>query len=83
MSVACIKDQREWYDGINEEVSVEENDVLVNLLHPIDPLVYLHWPAIEVKCWVPSNHGLQWLSIPTVKTSGDPYTFLKSKLRNT
>ena len=48
-SVSCLY-QREWYDGINEEVSVEENDVLVKFLQPTDPLVYLHFPAIEVKC---------------------------------
>ena len=68
--------QREWYDGINEE-----DDVLVKVFHPIDPSVYLHWPLIEVKCWVPVNHGLQLLSIPTANTSGGPYTFLKSKLK--
>ena len=74
--------EREWYDGINE-VSVEENDVLVKFLHPIDPSVYLHWPAIEVKCWLPVNHGLQLLSIPTVNFSGCPYTFLKSEFEDT
>ena len=63
------------YDGINEEVSVEENDVLVKFLHPTDPSVYLHWPAIEVKSWVPVYHRLQLLSIPTVNFSGCPYTF--------
>ena len=70
--VSCLY-QREWYDHINEEVSAEENNVLVKLLHPIDPSVYLHWPATEVKCWVPVNHGLQLLSIRTVNTSGGPY----------
>ena len=44
------------YDGINEEVSVEENDVLVKFLHPIDPSVHLHWLAIDGKCWVEVNH---------------------------
>ena len=34
--VSCL------YDGINEEVSVEENDVLLKFLHPTDPSVYLH-----------------------------------------
>ena len=48
--------QKEWYDSINEEVSVEENDVLVKFLHLINPSIYLHWPAIELKCWVPVNH---------------------------
>ena len=60
--------QKEWYDSINEEVSVEENDVLVKFLHLINPL-YLHWPAIELKCWVPVNHVLQLLSIPKLQGS--------------
>ena len=80
--VSCLY-QREWYDGINEEVSVEENDVLVKFLHPIDPSVYLHWPAIDVKCWVPVNHELQLLLIPSVNTSGRTYTFLKSEFKDT
>ena len=67
--VSCLY-EKEWYDGINEEVSVEENDVLVKFLHPTDPSVYLHWPAIEVKSWVPVYHRLQLLSIPTVNFSG-------------
>ena len=61
MSVACMKKNGVM---INEEVSVEENYVLVKFLHPIDPSVHLHWPAIDSKCWVPVNHGLQLLSIP-------------------
>ena len=80
--VSCLY-EKEWYDGINEEVSVEENNVLVKFLHAIDPSVYLHWPAIDVKCYVPVNHVLQLLSIPTVKTSGRPCTFLKSEFKNT
>ena len=50
--VSC-PNEKEWYDGINEEVLVEENAVLVKLLHPIDPFVYLHWPAIDIQCWMP------------------------------
>ena len=47
------------YDGINVEVSVEKNDVLVTFLHPINLPVYLHWPAFDIKYWVPVvNHFL-------------------------
>ena len=53
--VSCLY-EKEWYDCINEEVSVEENDVLVKFLHPIDPSVNLHWPAFDIKYWVPVNH---------------------------
>ena len=80
--VSCLY-EKEGYDDINEEVLVKENDVLMKFLHPFDPSVYLHWPATEVKCWVPVNHLLQLLSIPIINTSGYPYTFLKSELKDT
>ena len=79
MSVSRMK--KKWYDGINEEVSVEENDVLVKFLHPIDPSVYLHWPAIDVKCWVLVNHVLKLLSIPTVNTSRVPLYLPKKRIQ--
>ena len=63
--------EKEWYDGLNE-VSVEENDVLVKFFHPVDPSVY-----------VPVNHVLQLLSILTVITSWPPYTSLKSEFKDT
>ena len=80
--VTCFY-ERESYDGINEEISVEENDVLVKLLHSIDPSVYLHWPAIDIKCCMPVNHVLQLLSFPSVKTSGCYHTFPESELKDT
>ena len=52
-------------------------------MYLINPSVYLHWPAIELKCWVPVNHVLQLLSIPTVNISGQPYTFLKREFKDT
>ena len=80
--ISCLY-EKEWYDGIVEEVSVEENDVLVKFLHPIGPSVYLHWPAIEDKSWVPVNHVLELLLIPTADTSGCHYMFLKIELQDT
>ena len=79
--VICLY-EREWYDGINEEVSVEENNVLVKFLHCSCHAV-LRWPTIEVKCWVPVNYGLQLLLISTVNTSGCPFTFLKREFKDT
>ena len=79
--VICLY-ERELYDGINEEFSLEENDVLVKFLHCSSHAV-LRWPAIEVRCWVPANHGLQLLSISTVNTSGYPFTFLKREFKDT
>ena len=80
--VSCLY-EKEWYDRIYEEVSVEENDVLVKFFHPIDSSVYLQLPGIDFKYWVPVNHVLQLLSIPTVNTSWHPYNFLKSEFKDT
>ena len=71
---------KKWYDSINEDISVEENYVLLKFLHPIDPSVYLHWPSIDNKCWVPV---IQLLLIIIVNTSGRPYTSLKSEFKDT
>ena len=79
--VSCLHEKLRC-DSINEEVSVEENDVLMNFLNLIDLSVYLHWPATDVKCWVLVNHVLQLLSIPTVNTSTQPYIVLKSELKD-
>ena len=49
-SVACMKKNSMM---VLMKVSVEENDVQVTFLHPINPSVYLLWPAIDVKCLVP------------------------------
>ena len=65
--VSCLYEKR-WYDGINEEVSVDKKDVLIKSLHPVDLSGYLNWPEIDIKCWVLVNHILQLLSIPTVNT---------------
>ena len=80
--VSCLY-EKVWYDGLNKEVLVEEKDVLVKFSHPLDPSVYLNWPAFDVKCCVPVNHVLQLLSILTVNTLGCPYTFLKSEFKDT
>ena len=42
--VSCLY-KKEWYDGIVEEVSFEENNFLVKFLHHIGLSVCLHWPC--------------------------------------
>ena len=53
----------------------------------MDQYIYLHWPTINMKyCyWLPSVKTLQLelLTIPTVNTSGHPYTFLRSEFKDT
>ena len=80
--VSCVSEKKMvwWY---YRKVSVGENVVLVKFSHIIDPSIYLHWPAIGIKCWFPVNHILQLLSIQTVNTSGCPHIFLKSEFKDT
>ena len=49
----------------------------------IHQYIYLHWPSIDVKCWVLVNHVLQLLFVLTVNTLEHPYTFLKSEFKDT
>ena len=83
LSVVCMKKNGRMVVGMVEEVSVEENDVLMKFLDPNGSSVYFHWPAIEDKCWVPVEHMLQLLSIPSVKVSGCHYIFLERELKDT
>ena len=49
-------------------------------------ILLIHQPLEQqftIKCWVSVNHVLQLLSIPTVNTSGCPYTLLKREFKDT
>lgn len=79
--VACMKKNGMlvWL----KKFSVEESDVLVKLLHPNCPSVYLHLPTTKDKFWVQVEHIVQLLSIPSVNTSGCHYTFIERILKDT
>ena len=79
MSVACMK--KNGMMVLMKKFQLKKT--MVKFLHFIDLSVYLHWPAIEAKCWVPVYHILQLLSIPTVKSSRCPYTFLENGFKDT
>ena len=40
--------EKEWYVGVVEEASAEENNVLVKLLHSNDPSVYFIGPQLRI-----------------------------------
>ena len=48
MSVACMK--KNGMMVLMKRFQLKKMMFLVKFLHPIDPSVYLHWPAIDVKC---------------------------------
>ena len=57
MSVACMK--KNGMMVLMKKFQLMKT--MVKFLHFIDLSVYLHWPAIEAKCWVPVYHVLQLL----------------------
>ena len=48
MSAACMK--KNGVMVLMKRFQLKKMMFLVKFLHPIDPSVYLHWPAIDVKC---------------------------------
>ena len=78
MSVACMKKNSMMV--LMKKFQLKK--MMVKFLHFTDLSVYLHWPAIEAKCCVPVYHVLQLLSIPTVKSSRCPYTFLENGFKD-
>ena len=41
-----------------QELSFENEDVLVSFMHPKVPSVNFYWPIREDVCWVPTQHIL-------------------------
>ena len=74
--VSCMYEKK-WWLGVAMEVDKEENDVLVNFMHPAGPARSFHWPAIEDQCYVPLTHILRKIDSP-VTASGRQY-YINSK----
>ena len=65
--IACHY-EKQWWIGIIEEVSSEEQDVLVNFLHPPGPARNFLWPKRPDTCWIPVTDVITKLQIPSTAT---------------
>lgn len=71
--VACIYDTK-WWIGNVCKVSLEEEDALINFMHPHGPCRNFHWPSTLDKCWIPEIHILCIVPVPTASTLGRNYS---------
>jgi hypothetical protein len=78
--VACMYDEK-WWVGNIRELCHEENDVLVNFMHPNGPARSFSWPAREDTCWVPLEGILCFLS-PPVTRNGRQYHLEKNDVES-
>lgn len=78
--IACIYDNK-WWIGNVIEVSVEENDALINFMHPPGPAYSFYWPERQDICWIPEQHLICMLPAPSVTSSGRQYQFPETVLK--
>ena len=69
--VTCLYDKK-WWVGIVTNANKEEGDVEVKFMHPHGPSRSFKWPHTDDICWVPNEHMLFKIEIPTT-SSGRSY----------
>lgn len=70
--VACVYDNKWWIGNICE-ISTEENDTLITFMHPQGPAQSFYWPERRDVCWVPEQHILATVPVPTATAMGRQY----------
>ena len=69
--VACLYDKN-WWIGMVMSVNDEEHDAEVKFMHPHGPARSFFWPSREDLCYVPYNHILLSIGMPST-SSGRQY----------
>ena len=67
--IGCLYD-RQWYDGLVQDLSFQQNDVNVKFMHPKGPAKASFWADREDNCWFPVEHILEVVPAPQVNRSG-------------
>ena len=55
------------------EISIQEDDTLVNFMHPNGSASSFHWPEKKDSCWVPMQHVVTEIPGPTVTSTARKY----------
>ena len=55
MFYAC-RYENDWYFGIANYVSIENNDVNVKFMYPKGPASKFFWPSKDDVCWIPAEN---------------------------
>ena len=72
--VAAVYDQA-WYAGIIVERNDINQDALVNFMRATGSPGSFQWPRKKDECWVPLDHLLCILPVPSTTSSGRQYQF--------
>ena len=70
--LAAVYDKA-WYLGVVEDISHENEDVLVNFMRSRNPGTTIHsfvWPSTRDECWIPFEHVLCTVQEPLQITKG-------------
>lgn len=78
--VACFYD-RKWWIGSVRSKSEEHNDCEIVFMHPHGPASSFKWPQREDVCWVPQEHILCKIQVPTTST-GRSYHIMQTDREN-
>ena len=65
--IACLYDGM-WWIGSVRASSEENNDYEVVFMHPHGPAAGFRWPRNDDVCWVPAEHVLCKVDVPTTAT---------------
>lgn len=69
--------ENDWYFGIANFVSTENQDVNVKFLHPKGPAIQFFWPSRDDDiCWIPISNIICNVQAPKSSATGRFYHFL-------
>ena len=68
--------ENDWYFGIANFVSTENQDVNVKFLHPKGPAIQFFWPSRDDICWNPISNVICNVQAPKSSATGQFYHFL-------
>ena len=68
----CRYETDSWIGNV-KELSFENEDVLVSVMHPKVPSRKFHWLIREDVCWVPTQHILTRIQPPKISKTGRVY----------
>ena len=60
--------ENDWYFGIANYLS-NENNVIVNIMHPKGPASKIFWPSSDDVCWVPAKNLICVVNPPEASTT--------------
>ena len=67
--------ENDWYFGIANYVSIENNHVKVKFMNPKGPASKFFWPSRDDVCWVPAENLICEVNPPDASTTRRLYVF--------